>query len=60
MPPKLQVDESFAFLFTCIEASGCKVGRPFKLVSALVNNSVQFSPVRGANLSFPGRLQVSG
>lgn len=30
MPQKLQVDESFAFLFMCIEASGCKLD--FKLV----------------------------
>lgn len=25
MPPKLQVEESLAFLFTCIEVSGIKV-----------------------------------
>ena len=31
MPPKLQVDESFAFLFMCIEASGCKVRERFTL-----------------------------
>ncbi|KAK5094562.1 hypothetical protein LTR70_004053 [Exophiala xenobiotica] len=30
MPQKLQVDESFAFLFMCIEASGCKLD--YKLI----------------------------
>lgn len=43
MPPKLQVDESFAFLFTCIEASGCKVSfaKPLARLGWLYPNPVR-------------------
>lgn len=53
MPPKLQVDEGFAFLFTCIEASGCKV----KLHSAC-RSLAKFASLLGISRMLTSILQI--